>query len=94
MIQISGLAFSYASTESSFSRVREAAIEGEPLDDGKVYTVITTEMLAGGGHLYESFLKGSEREKLPLSLYQTVSHQIQSCSVKTPTDVRIREITQ
>ena len=57
--QVSGLTFKYDTSRPAGSRIVEAKIAGEPLKDGKNYTLATTAFVAlNGGDGYEMFKNG------------------------------------
>lgn len=53
--QVSGLAFTYDPAAPAGMRVREVAINGEPLDPAREYAVATNDFLAAGGDGFTAF---------------------------------------
>ena len=63
MIQVSGLEFDYDPQAKFSDRVREVRIKGRLLDPERGYKVATNSMLAEGGHRYEAFRVGRDRQE-------------------------------
>jgi 5'-nucleotidase / UDP-sugar diphosphatase len=56
--QVSGMRYVYDASRPPGSRITSVTINGKPLDDQRVYTLATTDYVAGGGDGYE-MLKGA-----------------------------------
>ena len=92
IIQVSGLRFSFDAKQAFGSRVRTVEISREPLQLDKRYTVTTNSLLAEGGHKYEDFNQGQDRQKLGKQ-YDLVSQWIrQRREVESPPTNRIQEL--
>ncbi|HVN96046.1 MAG TPA: 5'-nucleotidase C-terminal domain-containing protein [Syntrophorhabdaceae bacterium] len=53
--QVSGISLTYSTSENPGARIRAITVNTDPLDDGKTYTVATTDFLAAGGDAYQVF---------------------------------------
>ncbi|MBI3649513.1 MAG: 5'-nucleotidase C-terminal domain-containing protein [Acidobacteria bacterium] len=62
LIQVSGLKAIYDLSQPVKQRLIEAQINGEPLDDRRVYRVATNSFLAQGGDLYHTFLQTKQTD--------------------------------
>ena len=56
--QVAGLQIKYDSSKKKFNRLIEINIDGEELNEQKIYTVSVTGFLANGGDGYKIFTKG------------------------------------
>lgn len=56
--QVAGMTFVYDPAAPGGSRIVEAAVEGDPIEDDRLYRVATNEYLAAGGDGYESLKNG------------------------------------
>jgi 2',3'-cyclic-nucleotide 2'-phosphodiesterase (5'-nucleotidase family) len=63
MIQVSGLTFSYSEKQHFGKRVTKVSVGSRPLQEDRVYTVVTNAMLAEGGHNYRTFLEGLNKKE-------------------------------
>jgi 5'-nucleotidase / UDP-sugar diphosphatase len=64
MIQVSGISFTYEPGQQFGSRVRKVLVGGKPLQAQQKYRIVTNEMLAGGGHNYRAFTRGTDAREL------------------------------
>jgi hypothetical protein len=75
-IHVSGLSFSFNPLESAGSRVSNVRIGSAELDPDKMYTLATTDFLAGGGSQYEMlvtpFLKQLPLTESGLSAFEDI----------------------
>ncbi len=58
-MQVAGMSFQFNSSKPPGQRITEATIGGEPLEQERVYRVVTIDYLAGGGDGQETFLEGT-----------------------------------
>jgi len=56
--QVSGMAFTWNSKAPAGQRVGSITVNGQPLDEGRKYTLATNDYMAGGGDGYKVFKKG------------------------------------
>lgn len=63
MIQVSGLTFDFDPAGASNSRVLRVQVAGTDLEPHKIYRVVTNALLAQGGHRYEVFREGNNRQE-------------------------------
>jgi 5'-nucleotidase/UDP-sugar diphosphatase len=53
LMEVSGMRYNYNSSKPSGQRVVSIEVNGEPVDDGKMYSIVTNEYVAG--HLHDFF---------------------------------------
>ncbi len=58
-LQVSGITVTYDLNKPVGERVMRAEVNGEPLDEGKSYTVVTNDFLAAGGDKVSAFRDGT-----------------------------------
>lgn len=58
--QVSNIQFSYSVNRPSGQRIVDASIGGEPIDDGRIYTLVTRGYMARGKDGYSSLISKSE----------------------------------
>lgn len=63
MIQLSGLQFAYDPNAPRNGRVLWATVAGRTLEPGRRYSVAANALLAGGGHNYSAFKRGTDRRE-------------------------------
>lgn len=63
IIQVSGLRFRYDPHAPSFHRVLAVSISGAPLAPDRRYRVATNSLLSEGGHRYQTFREGRDRQE-------------------------------
>lgn len=63
MIQVSGLKFSYDPEAQQHQRVQMVIVAGQALEPRRRYTVAVNSLLAGGGHNYKAFKRGTDRRE-------------------------------
>lgn len=64
IIQTSGLKVQFNPKGKSMARIASIQIAGRPLESDRKYRVVTNSMLAEGGHRYQTFLEGKDRQDL------------------------------
>lgn len=56
LIQVSGLVVTADMSKPEYHRLISVTVNGEPLDDARVYSVVATSFIAGGGDHYPAFI--------------------------------------
>jgi len=77
MVQVSGIRFRYDRAAPFGKRLTLVEAGDAPLQDDKSYLVATNSMLAGGGHRYDTFLHGRDREE-KMEQYQMIRNWIKA----------------
>lgn len=63
---VSGMSYSFDPSETSFNRVKSVAINGEPIDKLKTYTLATSNFLANGGDGFYAFKNARVKSALSM----------------------------
>lgn len=85
--QFSGLIVKYDSTKPAGERIVEIKLaNGKPLEDDKLYKVVTNDFQADGGDKYTMFLEGQNRYNTNIPVRDTLVEEIKAQKVITPVD--------
>jgi 5'-nucleotidase/UDP-sugar diphosphatase len=72
LMEVSGMRYKYNSSEPSGRRAVSIEVNGEPVDDGKMYSIVTNEYVAG--HLHD-FFGIPEKNITPIQL-EKIDHDV------------------
>jgi 5'-nucleotidase/UDP-sugar diphosphatase len=78
LMEASGIRYRYNSSEPSGQRVVSIEVNGEPVDDGKMYSIVTNEYVAG--HLHDFF--GIPEKDITLTQLEKIDHDVFVGAVK------------
>jgi 5'-nucleotidase/UDP-sugar diphosphatase len=72
LMEVSGIRYKYNSSEPSGQRVVSIKVNGEPVDDSKMYSIVTNEYVAG--HLHDFF--GIPEKDITLTQLEKIDHDV------------------
>jgi 5'-nucleotidase/UDP-sugar diphosphatase len=72
LMEVSGMRYKYNSSKPSGERVVSIEVNGKPVDDGKMYSIVTNEYVAG--HLHDFF--GIPEKDITLTQLEKVDHDV------------------
>jgi 5'-nucleotidase/UDP-sugar diphosphatase len=72
LMEVSGVRYEYNSSKPSGQRVVSIEVNGEPVDDGKMYSIVTNEYVAG--HLHDFF--GIPEKDIALTQLEKIDHDV------------------
>lgn len=85
--QFSGVMVKYDSTKEAGSRIVEIKlVDGTPLDDSKIYKVVTNDFQAGGGDKYTMFLEGKNGKDTAIPVRDVLVNEIKAKGTISPAD--------
>jgi 2',3'-cyclic-nucleotide 2'-phosphodiesterase (5'-nucleotidase family) len=94
--QVAGVRFAFAPTAPAGKRLREVEVAGRPLEDDRLYRVVTTDFLAAGGDGYRALVQtagGGETAEPGELLRELVADYLRDRKNIAPAlDGRIREV--
>jgi 5'-nucleotidase / UDP-sugar diphosphatase len=91
MIQVSGVEFTWSEGAPAGSRVKDVRIASAALDPARSYRVATNSMLAGGGHNYSTFQRGTDRKEAGPQFETIRDAMAARKQISVPSDQRIRK---
>jgi 5'-nucleotidase / UDP-sugar diphosphatase len=89
-LQVSGITVTYDLSKAVGERVMRAEINGEPLDEGRSYTVVTNDFLAAGGDKVSALREGKNITYGDTLLDALVTYLKKHSPVSTKVEGRIR----
>jgi 5'-nucleotidase/UDP-sugar diphosphatase len=72
LMEVSGIRYKHNSSEPSGQRVVSIKVNGEPVDDSKMYSIVTNEYVAG--HLHDFF--GIPEKDITLTQLEKIDHDV------------------
>jgi hypothetical protein len=72
LMEVSGMRYKFNSSKPSGQRVVSIEVNGQPLDDGKMYSIVTNEYVAG--HLHDFF--GIPEKDITLTQLERIDHDV------------------
>jgi 2',3'-cyclic-nucleotide 2'-phosphodiesterase/3'-nucleotidase len=85
--QFSGLIVKYDSKKAAGERIVEIKLaDGTPLDDNKLYKMVTNDFQAGGGDKYDMFKEGANGKDTSIPVRDVLVNEIKAKGTISPVD--------